>query len=54
MMTDNLTTCMLVSLYVINSYRLEGDGEFTDAEGLEWTGVFRSRAALGLKLKLNM
>lgn len=34
--------------------RLEGDGEFTDSQGLVWTGKFHNKAALGLKLKVNM
>lgn len=34
--------------------RLEGDGEFTDSQGLLWTGMFHNKAALGLKLKVNM
>lgn len=35
-------------------FRLEGDGEFTDLQGLVWTGSFHNKAALGLKLKVNM
>ncbi|TRY94094.1 hypothetical protein DNTS_027323 [Danionella cerebrum] len=34
--------------------RLEGDGEFTDSQGRIWTGMFHNRAALGLKLKVNI
>lgn len=34
--------------------RLESDGEFTDSQGLVWTGMFHNKAALGLKLKVNM
>lgn len=31
--------------------RLEGDGTFTDAQGLVWTGKFNGETALGLKLQ---
>ncbi|KAM6984750.1 MORN repeat-containing protein 2-like [Aplochiton taeniatus] len=37
-----------------NKNRLEGEGEFTDRQGLDWTGTFHNKAAPGLKLKLNM
>ncbi|XP_026116941.1 MORN repeat-containing protein 2 isoform X2 [Carassius auratus] len=37
-----------------NNNRFEGEGEFTDSQGLVWTGMFRNKAALGLKLKVNM
>lgn len=34
--------------------RMEGEGEFTDTEGQVWTGLFRYKAAPGLKFKLAM
>lgn len=32
-------------------YRLEGDGAFTDSQGLVWTGKFNGETALGLQLQ---
>ncbi|RXN29791.1 rho guanine nucleotide exchange factor 33-like protein [Labeo rohita] len=37
-----------------NNNRFEGEGEFTDSQGLVWTGMFHNKAALGLKLKVNI
>ncbi|XP_026217268.1 MORN repeat-containing protein 2 isoform X1 [Anabas testudineus] len=34
--------------------RLEGEGAFTDTKGLVWTGEFHGKAALGLKMQLNI
>lgn len=40
------------SLYPIAGVcRLEGDGAFTDTQGLVWTGKFNGETALGLKLQ---
>ncbi|XP_068796620.1 MORN repeat-containing protein 2 isoform X2 [Struthio camelus] len=35
-------------------YRLEGEGEFIDEKGVEWSGTFHHTAAVGLKQKLKM
>ncbi|XP_076850707.1 MORN repeat-containing protein 2 isoform X2 [Brachyhypopomus gauderio] len=37
-----------------NNNRCEGEGDFTDSEGHVWTGTFHQKAALALKLRLNM
>ncbi|PNI47877.1 MORN2 isoform 5 [Pan troglodytes] len=34
--------------------RVEGEGEYTDIQGLEWSGNFHFTAAPDLKLKLHM
>lgn len=34
--------------------RVEGEGEYTDIQGLQWSGNFHFTAAPGLKLKLYM
>lgn len=34
--------------------RLEGDGAFTDTQGLVWTGKFNGETALGLKLQQSI
>lgn len=44
----------VLNIFVLFLFRLEGKGEFTDLEGLVWTGNFHEQAAPGLKLKLNM
>lgn len=45
---------LLKQLIYFSSDRLEGEGEFTDTESQQWTGIFRYKAALGLLFKLNM
>ena len=39
---------------IIAFYRMEGDGEFTDTDGQNWTGMFRYKAAPGLRFKLAL
>ncbi|XP_071357931.1 MORN repeat-containing protein 2 [Trachinotus anak] len=34
--------------------RLEGEGAFTNTQGVAWTGEFHGKAALGLKMQLNI
>lgn len=34
--------------------RLEGDGAFTDTQGLVWTGKFNGETAPGLKLQQSI
>uniref|UniRef100_A0A8C9KS60 MORN repeat-containing protein 2 n=4 Tax=Felidae TaxID=9681 RepID=A0A8C9KS60_PANTA len=37
-----------------NENRVEGEGQYTDVQGLEWCGNFHFTAAPGLRLKLHM
>ncbi|XP_047430538.1 MORN repeat-containing protein 2 [Mugil cephalus] len=34
--------------------RLDGDGAFVNTQGVVWTGEFHVKAALGLKMQLNL
>lgn len=34
--------------------RVEGEGQYTDIQGLEWCGNFHFTVAPGLRLKLHM
>lgn len=34
--------------------RLEGEGVFTDTQGVVWTGEFHGKAALNLKMQFNI
>lgn len=34
--------------------RLEGEGAFANTHGLVWMGEFHGKAALGLKMQLNI
>ncbi|XP_067311612.1 MORN repeat-containing protein 2 isoform X2 [Pseudorasbora parva] len=53
-MAKELTDFLMGQNTLEPSTTTEGDGEFTDSQGLVWTGMFHSKAALGLKLKVNM
>lgn len=47
------STCLMSRLnrvYIL-CFRLKGDGTFTDAQGLVWTGEFHDEEAVGLKLQ---
>jgi len=49
----SLTACFInrLDLYC---YRMEGEGDFVDENGVVWTGTFNGTKAAGLKHKLKM
>ncbi|PKU41934.1 morn repeat-containing protein 2 isoform x1 [Limosa lapponica baueri] len=47
------TDCVLNGLDLCHS-RMEGEGDFIDENGVEWSGTFHGSAAVGLKQKLKM
>lgn len=41
-------------VFLVCISRLEGEGAFTNTQGLVWTGEFHGKAALGLTMQHNI